>query len=473
MSLVSTKQESLAKPEDDIIFLFDTNFFNMKNFQKGKTVTHKADSGEETKYDFVIEGMANVKIVDRIGDRIRPEAFEEDMHSWNLNPVLRFNHDEGSLIGHCTDTEIRENGLWIRAAIGDWKTPNGVDCKEIKKMIEFGSLKTLSVMGRIKEFEEIEKEDPDGNLEYIWDVKRFDLVEISIVEIPMNYLSIFEKKGLSREMAIKEALNKVANELKKKYLKQVSDKEKIKRKVNTMSETITKKKTKKKSKRKSKKSDDVEITKDEVIPAVVTEEVIAKQDDEDEAQPEEGNESEEENQSEEETQDEEKEETQDEEETEDQPSETNDDELMKQLDLITDFVQNVDSKLNDFSTSLTDIDSRLKKLEQPENDNENNEGEEESEDSEEKSLALPTRTITSVEIQKSVLVDSLTPVIKNIVTDLVSKELESVKKEFKNTPKQDIKSKLTAPGSSKSKKPVPTDMVSVISGALKELVVGQ
>jgi len=473
MSSQKLKRQSLKKSKDDIVFLFDTNFFNMKNFQKGKKVTYKAAEDDEVQeYDFIIKGMANVKVVDRIGDFIRPSAYEKSMSIWKLNPVLRFNHADGSLIGHCLETEIQDDGLYIEAAIGDWTTPNGTDCKQIRKMIEHGSLKALSIMGRTMDFDEIEKEDPDGNLQYIWDIKEFDLIEISVVEIPMNQLSLFEKKGMTKEMAIKQALIEIAEKLKKNYLQREDNlKQSIKRKVNTMSKTIIKTKKKQKA-----KSVDAEVPEEEIITATVTdaEAPETKQDEEEDTTEDTNEETSEEETSEDDSEKESEPESETEEEPKEETETTDDDDLMKNLDLIVEFVQNVDAKMGDFSTALTDIDTRLKSLEQG-GDNEETENEESSEEDEDlsedepKSAVLPTRTITSVEIQKSVLVESLTPVIKSIVADLVKKEMALLKVANMKPLVGKLKSKLSVPGKSEAKE-APKDLVSVITEGLNSIV---
>lgn len=220
MSTIATKRGSRGystrtpPKEGDITFLFDPGFFTEKNHSPDKKVFYKAKNSEAEgrEFDRIIEGYANVKVVDRIGDFIRPKAFEHSLDTYMINPQLRFNHEEGSSIGMVTEAEVREDGLWIQAAIGDWDLAN-----EKWKQIEFGSLKALSIMGRTLEWEEKEVDGPDGK-ELIWDITKFELIENSVVEIPMNQLSLFSKKGFSKQKALDMLLHDVAKRLKQEYL---------------------------------------------------------------------------------------------------------------------------------------------------------------------------------------------------------------------------------------------------------------
>lgn len=104
-----------------------------------------------------------------------------------------------------------DHGLWIKAEIGKtWDLAN-----EKWEQIKFGSLKALSVMGRIMDWEQ--KKDKDG---YMYNyITEFDLVEIAVVEIPMNQLSLFEVKSAKRLTKNRDKYLEVHKKLKYALLK--------------------------------------------------------------------------------------------------------------------------------------------------------------------------------------------------------------------------------------------------------------
>lgn len=174
---MSSAIDKLSQKHEEIAFLFGT--FKAKKFDK------KKDSRR------MIAGMANTRLVDRTNDEVSPKSFEKSIPIFKTNPMLRFNHDEGSQVGSVTELQIRSDGLYIEAEIGKgWALAD-----EVWTKIQGGFLKALSIMGRPVDVEEFQK---DG--ETIWRIKEFELVEISIVEIPMNPTSLFELKSLKRRM---------------------------------------------------------------------------------------------------------------------------------------------------------------------------------------------------------------------------------------------------------------------------------
>jgi HK97 family phage prohead protease len=266
MSSITIAKETYGQNNDGITFLCDTGFFseNRRNSksEKGKResksfIRKKADGGEER----VIQGYANVKIVDHIGDFIYPTAFAKSLPDYLMNGVLRFNHDEGSLIGHVTDAVIDDYGLWIEATIGNWPLAD-----EKWKQIEHGSLKALSIMGRTVDFEEKQITRPDGTTEWIWEIYEFELIEISVVEIPMNKLSLFEKKGYGKGKAIHAALSEM--------LKSILERPDIKRlTLHWRIKNLTKKNENEEPSTEVVVEDDIEEKSDDV--EVVVEETIA------------------------------------------------------------------------------------------------------------------------------------------------------------------------------------------------------
>lgn len=150
---------------------------------------------DEHKYR-IIEGYANTNAIDRVNDRVAPRAFEKSLKTYMENPILRYNHEKGKIIGHVFDARIDEKGLFIRAKInyGD------EDADRIWKKIVQKSLRGLSVYGRI-----VKKQDTQDMTSGVTvkDVSEFDLQEIAVVDIPANQESLLRivKKNIDVEGA--------------------------------------------------------------------------------------------------------------------------------------------------------------------------------------------------------------------------------------------------------------------------------
>lgn len=130
---------------------------------------------------FTIEGYANTKAKDRVGDIILPSAFEKGMEHYLANPILLYQHNSDSPIGKVIDYEIDDIGLKVSAVVSETEP-------KIRKLIEEGVLKAFSVGFALKE----QEYDPETDTSYI---KELELMELSIVSIPANQFSLFEFVG--------------------------------------------------------------------------------------------------------------------------------------------------------------------------------------------------------------------------------------------------------------------------------------
>lgn len=148
------------------------------------------------KKSVVIEGIANKAIVDRGDDLIPAEAWELD--EFKQNPIMFFNHDRNIPIGKALDIYTSEEGLHIKAQISNSKA---APMPFIRDMIAEGVLRTFSVGF-----------DPKGSIEQkdgINVINRANLLEVSVVSIPMNQASTFDVKAWknkSYEAAVTDVL---------------------------------------------------------------------------------------------------------------------------------------------------------------------------------------------------------------------------------------------------------------------------
>lgn len=137
------------------------------------------------KKNLEIEGFANrfqvdgEEIVDRGGDTIMPDAWQ--LESFKKNPIIFFQHDRDFIVGKATDIRVEEDGLRIKVKISSSDHP---DIAHIRTLIEEGILKSFSVGINIKD-EEVDEMGVNR-------IKEAELLEVSLVSIPMNQESFFE-----------------------------------------------------------------------------------------------------------------------------------------------------------------------------------------------------------------------------------------------------------------------------------------
>jgi len=160
----------------------------------------------------IIKGYANVSVVDRC-DEVMPQ------NCWNLenymiNPIILLNHDQSdvnSLVGKATLVEPRAEGLYFEAQIGSEDEELTDSQSTVVKLLRQGILKTLSV-GFIPHDYEIDRKT--GVLTH----KNAELLEISLVTVPMNQLSVLTSvkafNGESEKMQIEATKEVEQNEVK-------------------------------------------------------------------------------------------------------------------------------------------------------------------------------------------------------------------------------------------------------------------
>lgn len=143
--------------------------------------------------DVLIEGFANKAVVDRGNDLIEPKAWKLD--NYKKNPILLFAHDPGKPIGKAIDVKATEDGLVIKARLSRSKDPS---VSLVRDLIKEGILNSFSVGFDAKYSEK----SADGfNV-----IKDAELMEVSVVSIPMNQDSTFSVTAKDlRSLTLKEA----------------------------------------------------------------------------------------------------------------------------------------------------------------------------------------------------------------------------------------------------------------------------
>ena len=130
-----------------------------------------------------ITGMANAATPDRIGDLIEPKSW--DLQNFESNPIIFFNHDRNIPIGKAVGTKVSDDGLEITARISKSKE---APIPFIRDMIEEGILKTFSV--GFDDHGTSYQDKSDGLTKF----EKAELLEVSVVTIPMNQDSLFSVK---------------------------------------------------------------------------------------------------------------------------------------------------------------------------------------------------------------------------------------------------------------------------------------
>jgi len=167
-----------------------------KYMQKAKPTYKeiKNDDGSIADYQNVkIAGYAStnesVTIADRGGDYIRRGAFKNTISKFMENPVMLSDHANSTkqIVGKYSRVEEDEKGLYIEGEVS-----NSPELANLRFQIVEGNLKTMSIGGLFK-YEE------DGKA-----ISEIELLEISLVAIPMNPDARFEVRSSGEVEGLKK-----------------------------------------------------------------------------------------------------------------------------------------------------------------------------------------------------------------------------------------------------------------------------
>lgn len=140
--------------------------------------------------EMFIEGVANGIAPDRGRETILSSAWNTE--NFDLNPIILFNHNHNWPIGTCIEYKVEERGLYYRAVIGK---PNAYPCmtetqEMCRSLLAQGILRSSSV-GFIPF--NIDYDEENDVLSYT----EVELIEISLVSVPMQQDSLLENIGPS------------------------------------------------------------------------------------------------------------------------------------------------------------------------------------------------------------------------------------------------------------------------------------
>jgi HK97 family phage prohead protease len=137
------------------------------------------------KGSITIEGLANANTVDRMKEIILPSAWNLD--NYKKNPVVLFDHGHDPTfgfmpIGRAVEVEARDEGLYTKIEMSSSKSEK---ISAVRDLVEEGILRSFSVG-----FDPKSTAKSDTNPD-VMEITKAELIETSIVPIPMNQDSTF------------------------------------------------------------------------------------------------------------------------------------------------------------------------------------------------------------------------------------------------------------------------------------------
>jgi len=145
-------------------------------------LVHKVFTSENSKnFEFVMSDAS----VDRYDDTIDVNGW--DLKNFSKNPIALFSHDSYFPIGQWEKIGVRDKALKGHLKMAPEGTSPRID--ELRKLIEAGILKAVSVGFRPIEYQDISN---SGGIRYL----KSELVECSLVAVPANPNAVMTAKSL-------------------------------------------------------------------------------------------------------------------------------------------------------------------------------------------------------------------------------------------------------------------------------------
>ena len=149
------------------------------------SIVRKAATAEVDGLEFVLSD----ETTDRMGDVIVASGW--DLKWFRKNPIALFGHDSSFPIGTWADVRVEGRKLRGRLDFAKEGTSDRID--ELRRLVEQGVLKSVSVGFQPMEAEPIDKDRPYGGQRYM----RQALLECSLVSVPANPAALAIAKSLN------------------------------------------------------------------------------------------------------------------------------------------------------------------------------------------------------------------------------------------------------------------------------------
>mgnify|MGYP000541816685 CR=1 FL=1 len=151
--------------------------------------TKELPTAEETIESIYIEGYASTVDVDRGGDVVPASVWEKGIQNYLKNPIILAQHDHDDPVGRMVEHKVDAKGLWVKARISA--------AAEVFNLIKDEVLTAFSIGFRILDAEYNAAAE-------VFLIKELELVEISVVSVPMNQNTLF---NLSKAFSSAEDYN--------------------------------------------------------------------------------------------------------------------------------------------------------------------------------------------------------------------------------------------------------------------------
>jgi len=139
----------------------------------------------------IVQGMEFVlsdETPDRMDDIIASDGW--DLENFKKNPIALFNHNPNFIVGKWNGLRVQSKALRGNLELAPAGTSERID--EIRKLIEAGILKAVSVGFRPIDAEPLDKKNPFSGQRFI----KQELVETSLVSVPANPNALAVAKSL-------------------------------------------------------------------------------------------------------------------------------------------------------------------------------------------------------------------------------------------------------------------------------------
>jgi HK97 family phage prohead protease len=117
-------------------------------------------------------------IRDRIGDLVPSSVWASGMDNYLKNPVILAFHDHSDPVGRMVEHKIDSGGLWIKARISP-------SAEHVFEKVKDGIITAFSVAFRVLDAEY-------NTVAELFIIKKLELLEISVVSVPMNQDCLFD-----------------------------------------------------------------------------------------------------------------------------------------------------------------------------------------------------------------------------------------------------------------------------------------
>src|SRR6516164_5749859 len=145
---------------------------------------HKTHAGEVHGMEFVLSDESP----DRMGDVILSDGWQ--LSNFRRNPIALFGHRPDFIVGRWANLRVENKSLRGHLALAPEGTSARID--EIRKLVEAGILKAVSVGFHSLEDEPLDKKNPFSGMRFL----KQELIECSLVSIPANPNALAVAKSL-------------------------------------------------------------------------------------------------------------------------------------------------------------------------------------------------------------------------------------------------------------------------------------